>query len=75
MHGAIVNIVASVMSEYVQALLPSKTFQLGDILANIAGTLAALWVAWYRYLQQRHRSERSALYLPLELQGNVPQTP
>ena len=34
------------ISEFVQALLPSKTFQLGDIAANVCGTLFALLAAW-----------------------------
>ncbi|KAK9898299.1 hypothetical protein P389DRAFT_31856 [Cystobasidium minutum MCA 4210] len=37
---------ASVISEFAQTLVPSKTFQVGDILANIGGTAISLWLAY-----------------------------
>lgn len=61
---------ASVLSEIIQALLPYKTFQFGDILANLAGTALSLGLA-YKLDFVRHRSHsQSSLYEAVEPEYN-----
>lgn len=51
------------MSEFVQAILPTKTFQYGDILANIVGTTLGSAVAGY---MQTSRLETASNHILLD---------
>jgi len=54
-----------IVSEYVQSLLPYKTFQFGDIVANILGSGIGLYIAYHLERYYRRRREISRLYRPL----------
>ncbi|CAA7261737.1 unnamed protein product [Cyclocybe aegerita] len=54
-----------VLSEFVQAALPYKEFQFGDIVANILGSIVGLCAAFYLERYYRHRREIARLYRPL----------
>ena len=55
------------MSEFVQAALPYKTFQIGDIAANLLGTACGLYGSTRLDRHQRQRVEEVAhLYLPAD---------
>jgi len=53
------------VSEFVQSLLPHKTFQFGDVVANILGSGIGLYVAYHLEKYYRRRREISRLYRPL----------
>ncbi|KAF8973068.1 hypothetical protein BDZ97DRAFT_1779181 [Flammula alnicola] len=54
-----------IISEFVQAALPYKTFQWGDVVANFCGSSVGLYVAYYLERYYRHRREIARLYRPL----------
>ncbi|KAG9004472.1 hypothetical protein FRB94_002343 [Tulasnella sp. JGI-2019a] len=54
-----------IVSEIVQSLLPYKTFQYGDVLANLLGSGIGLYVSFYFERYYRRRREISRLYRPL----------
>ncbi|KDR75156.1 hypothetical protein GALMADRAFT_140692 [Galerina marginata CBS 339.88] len=54
-----------ILSEFVQAALPYKVFQWGDILANLLGSTLGLCLAHYLERYYRHRKEIARLYRPL----------
>ncbi|KAI0829796.1 hypothetical protein BC628DRAFT_1358804 [Trametes gibbosa] len=54
-----------VISEIVQSLLPYKTFQAGDIAANLLGSSVGLYISYHLERYYRHRREISRLYQPL----------
>ncbi|PCH43380.1 hypothetical protein WOLCODRAFT_25874 [Wolfiporia cocos MD-104 SS10] len=55
-----------IMSEFVQAMLPYKEFQIGDVAANLLGSSLGLYVAYHLERYYRHRREISRLYRPLD---------
>ncbi|KAH7108159.1 hypothetical protein BKA62DRAFT_681262 [Auriculariales sp. MPI-PUGE-AT-0066] len=62
------SLCASVVSEFVQALLPYKEFQHGDVAANVLGSLIGWLGKLGAYTADRIRRRRraiSALYVPL----------
>ncbi|KZT57762.1 hypothetical protein CALCODRAFT_433787 [Calocera cornea HHB12733] len=64
--GFLCFVLGGIVSEFVQALLPYKTFQLGDIAANLLGSSLGLWLSWNLERYYRHRREISRLYQPLD---------
>jgi len=54
-----------IVSEFVQSLLPHKTFQFGDVVANLLGSGIGLYVAYHLEKYYRRRREISRLYRPL----------
>ncbi|KAF8265461.1 hypothetical protein EI94DRAFT_1588784 [Lactarius quietus] len=54
-----------IVSEFVQSLLPYKTFQFGDVVANLLGSGIGLYVAYHLERYYRQRREISRLYRPL----------
>jgi len=54
-----------IVSEIVQSMLPYKTFDFGDIIANLLGSGMGLYAAYYMERYYRHRREISRLYRPL----------
>ncbi|BGP35625.1 hypothetical protein JCM10296v2_007466 [Rhodotorula toruloides] len=51
-----------ILSEFVQALLPSHTFQLGDILANLLGSSLAILLCSHYSRERRRERELRRLY-------------
>jgi len=71
-------IAGGIGSEFIQSLLPVclwsadpqyKTFQLGDILANLMGSCTGLYAAYYMEQRYRARCELQQLYAPLDLEN------
>ncbi|KAN0132117.1 hypothetical protein V8E53_010154 [Lactarius tabidus] len=58
-------ILGGIVSEVVQSLLPYKTFQFGDVVANLLGSGIGLYVAYHLERYYRRRREISRLYRPL----------
>lgn len=58
-------ILGGIVSEFVQSLLPYKTFQFSDIVANLLGSGIGLYVAFHLERYYRQRREISRLYRPL----------
>ncbi|SGY82190.1 BQ5605_C009g05551 [Microbotryum silenes-dioicae] len=58
----------SIGSEFVQSLLPYKTFQWGDVVANILGTTLGITLSrsWTRHREKAQQLRR--LYQPLHLE-------
>lgn len=54
-----------ILSEFVQALLPYKEFQIGDLVANLFGSSVGLFIAYHLERYYRHRKEIGRLYRPL----------
>ncbi|KAF9050015.1 hypothetical protein BJ165DRAFT_1525308 [Panaeolus papilionaceus] len=54
-----------VLSEFVQAALPYKEFQWGDVFANLLGSSLGLYISYYLEKYYRHRREISRLYRPV----------
>jgi len=54
-----------ILSEFVQAALPFKQFEWGDVLANLLGSSLGLYVAYHLERYYRHRREIARLYRPL----------
>ncbi|WVQ85883.1 hypothetical protein IAT38_008051 [Cryptococcus sp. DSM 104549] len=63
--------VGGIVSEFVQATLPWKTFQFGDILANLLGSTLFLYLAHLAYSRHLKRQELSSLYQPLSAQSSA----
>ncbi|KZV59332.1 hypothetical protein PENSPDRAFT_644952 [Peniophora sp. CONT] len=63
--GFVCIFLGGVISEFVQSLLPYKTFQFGDIVANILGSSIGLYSAYHLDRYYRHRREINQLYRPL----------
>ncbi|KAL8283191.1 hypothetical protein RQP46_005969 [Phenoliferia psychrophenolica] len=61
------GLIGSIGSEFVQGLLPYKTFQWGDVFANIFGTALGISIArtWTRALAREREVRR--LYQPVNL--------
>uniref|UniRef100_A0A0K3CQU9 VanZ-like domain-containing protein n=1 Tax=Rhodotorula toruloides TaxID=5286 RepID=A0A0K3CQU9_RHOTO len=51
-----------ILSEFVQALLPSHTFQPGDILANLLGSSLAIFICSHYSRERRRERELRRLY-------------
>jgi len=66
-------VLGGIASEFVQSLLPYKTFQVGDIIANLLGSTLGLYVAYNLERHYRHRREISRLYQPLDVIGEDPE--
>ncbi|GMK54487.1 hypothetical protein CspeluHIS016_0110730 [Cutaneotrichosporon spelunceum] len=54
-----------IVSEFLQAMLPWKHFQVGDIVANLLGATVFLYIAHLLHTRARRRSEIADLYQPL----------
>ncbi|KAF8813849.1 hypothetical protein BYT27DRAFT_7220196 [Phlegmacium glaucopus] len=54
-----------ILSEFVQAALPYKHFDWGDVMANLLGSSLGLYVAYHLERYYRHRREIARLYQPL----------
>ncbi|KAF8197850.1 hypothetical protein BJ912DRAFT_46646 [Pholiota molesta] len=54
-----------ILSEFVQAALPYKTFQWSDVLANLCGSSLGLYFSYHVERYYRHRREIARLYQPL----------
>ncbi|GAA5843578.1 hypothetical protein JCM3766R1_002418 [Sporobolomyces carnicolor] len=59
-------IVGGIFSEFVQSLLPYKTFQFGDVFANLLGSGLALWWSWRRAREDRREQELRRLYTRMD---------
>lgn len=55
-----------IVSEFVQSMLPYKTFQSGDVVANLVGSSCGLFISYYLEKYYRRRREISRLYRPLD---------
>jgi len=55
-----------IMSEVIQSLLPYKTFQMGDVIANLLGSSLGLFVSYNLEKYYRRRREIARLYQPLD---------
>ncbi|KAG5647032.1 hypothetical protein DXG03_001402 [Asterophora parasitica] len=55
-----------ILSEFVQALLPYKEFQAGDVVANLLGSAVGLFLAYHLERHYRHRREIARLYQPID---------
>lgn len=62
-------LVGCVGSEFIQASLPYKTFQLGDIIANLLGASIGLYAASRMEQRYREHCELQQLYAPLDLEN------
>ncbi|KAJ1304690.1 hypothetical protein OPQ81_005829 [Rhizoctonia solani] len=54
-----------IVSEIVQSLFPNKTFQAGEIMANLLGSTVGLYASYMIERHHRHRREIARLYQPL----------
>jgi len=63
--GVICFFFGGIVSEIVQSMLPYKHFQIGDVIANLAGSGCGLTVSYYLERHYRHRREISRLYQPV----------
>jgi len=63
--GIMCFLFGGVISEIVQSFFPNKTFQAGDILANLLGSTVGLYAAYVIERHHRHRREIARLYQPL----------
>ncbi|GAA5883441.1 hypothetical protein JCM16303_003800 [Sporobolomyces ruberrimus] len=63
-------IVGGIFSEFVQSLLPYKTFQFGDVFANLLGSGLGLWISWKRARDQRREKELRRLYVRMDQFGD-----
>jgi len=55
-----------ILSEFVQSMLPYKTFQSGDVYANLLGSTCGLLISYNLERYYRHRREIARLYTPLD---------
>ena len=60
--------VGGIGSEIVQSLLPYKTFQIGDVIANLAGSALGLFFSYHAEARYRTRREIERLYQPLDVE-------
>ncbi|KAI0259267.1 hypothetical protein BC834DRAFT_907250 [Gloeopeniophorella convolvens] len=63
--GVVCFLLGGIASEFVQSLLPYKTFQFGDIVANLLGSSIGLYTAYHLERYHRRRREIARLYRPL----------
>ena len=56
-----------IVSEFVQSMLPYKTFQWGDIVANLLGCSCGLLISYHLEKAYRHRREIQRLYQPISM--------
>ncbi|PVG00400.1 hypothetical protein CPB86DRAFT_805868 [Serendipita vermifera] len=63
--GIVCILLGGVVSEFIQSLLPYKTFQWGDVAANVLGSSLGLFGAWRLEKYYRARREIARLYQPL----------
>ena len=56
----------AITSEFVQAALPYKRFEVGDVIANLLGAGVALYAAERLEKRRREKAELSRLYLPAD---------
>ncbi|KAE8221469.1 hypothetical protein CF319_g5180 [Tilletia indica] len=66
LSGVTCFLIGSIGSEFVQALLPYKAFQWGDILANMFGSALGLFLSYHAERRYRARRELERLYQPLD---------
>ncbi|KAH8915303.1 hypothetical protein BT69DRAFT_1289031 [Atractiella rhizophila] len=59
---------AAITTELIQSLLPYKSFDVLDVLSNLAGAGLALLVCTYAEKRRRERRELSMFYQPLRLE-------
>jgi len=59
-------------SEFIQSLLPYKTFQIGDVIANILGASLGLYLSHALERRHRRRRELARLYTPLNPADGYP---
>jgi len=64
--------VGAIGSEFVQSLVPGKSFQWGDIVANLLGASLGLYIAHRLERQHRRNRELAALYKPLNPEDAYP---
>ncbi|WVF68022.1 hypothetical protein IAT40_002784 [Kwoniella sp. CBS 6097] len=60
-----------IVSEFVQSMLPWKTFQFGDIVANLFGSTLFLYLAHLAHKRHLRKLELSSLYQPLSVQSSL----
>lgn len=60
------TLVGGIGSEFVQALLPYKSFQIGDVVANLLGSGLAVVVMHHYSRQARRAAELRTLYVHLD---------
>ncbi|KAM0789945.1 hypothetical protein ACM66B_006785 [Microbotryomycetes sp. NB124-2] len=65
LSALVCGVFGSIGSEFVQSLLPYKTFQWGDVVANLLGTSLGVWFARRLTLNARRAAELRRLYQPL----------
>jgi len=63
--GVVCLVLGGIISEFVQSLLPAKTFQWGDVVANLLGASLGLFTAYRLEKYYRFRREVARLYQPL----------
>lgn len=63
--GTVCILLGGIGSEFVQSLLPYKTFQWGDVTANVLGASVGLLIAYRLEKYYRFRREVARLYQPL----------
>ncbi|PWO01027.1 hypothetical protein FA09DRAFT_292313, partial [Tilletiopsis washingtonensis] len=56
-------------SEFVQGLLPYKTFQWGDVVANLLGSSLGLFASFHFEKRYRAQREIARLYQPLDAEA------
>jgi len=64
--GILCFFLGGIVSEIVQSLLPYKTFQIGDVIANLLGSSLGLFVSYNLEKYYRRRREIARLYQPLD---------
>ncbi|KIM26980.1 hypothetical protein M408DRAFT_330340 [Serendipita vermifera MAFF 305830] len=63
--GVVCLLIGGIFSEFVQSLLPYKTFHWGDVIANLLGASLGLFIAYRLERYYRFRREVARLYQPL----------
>ncbi|KAK4048650.1 hypothetical protein OIV83_004620 [Microbotryomycetes sp. JL201] len=74
LSSVVCGLFGSIGSEFVQSLLPYKTFQWGDVIANLLGTVLGIWFARRVTLNSRRAAELRRLYQPLDINDNSLET-
>ncbi|ODN82729.1 hypothetical protein L202_01013 [Cryptococcus amylolentus CBS 6039] len=67
--GVLAFFIGGIVSEFVQATLPWKTFQPLDILSNLLGSSLFLYLAHLAHLRHLKKQEILSLYQPLSAGG------
>ncbi|PWN42121.1 hypothetical protein IE81DRAFT_366856 [Ceraceosorus guamensis] len=68
LSGVTCFLAGGIGSEFVQAMLPYKTFQWGDVLANLLGSSLGLFASYHFERRFRTRREIERLYQPLDVE-------